>query len=114
MPAESEELQLLRIIREDQLSIKTEQHSIAERMGVHEARSRYYEEIIARLLKAFPNEDIEGHCNAHELYIRRSQLVNEVLLTGLKKSCEAGIWLGLIWVAYTLLCALKVSFLKLP
>lgn len=71
-----------------------EQHEadIVEMFRQHEGRERKWaDEIRADLLKAFPGEDIKGHCEYHELKLRAARAEEEFWHTAKSEALKYGI-----------------------
>lgn len=80
-----------------------------ERNDITNARLTAIEASVASFKKAFPDEDIDGHCDYHQTLIDRATFINEILREVLKHLAKYGLLGMLGWACWILFSAVIKS-----
>lgn len=94
------EVEILRMIRQvdkkqDQLTKILDDHMIKE-----EGDWNFMKETLDGLIKAFPNEDMEGHHNYHNSLIERNKWITQMCKDIVKEITKYGLIGFLAWLGY--------------
>lgn len=122
MSGESEQLflELLREVKREQSAIleKFQEHADTERRSLEDLRRQladHVDESRGRhemVLKAFPNDDIQGHNAYHAEVIRWHRLRNEFFQDALKTMAKLGLIGCVVWILKVIVFSFKMEFLK--
>jgi hypothetical protein len=98
-------VQMLNDLRDGQLELMANVDTVSAKVTQHELTT-------ARLLSAFPADDVDGHRRYHESVIEWRELRNKLVREALMKMFGAGALAATGWLALALWQAFKVTVTK--